>query len=443
MRRAAALALVLATALLIRGAASGEPLRTAALALGFALIAAALVGDLFERLKLPRVSGYLLLGLLCGPNLANIISRSMARELQVVNGLAIALIALMAGLEINFMRLRPRLAAMARLGGITLMTLYAGLFVVFWATWRWLPIAPHETGLARLAIATLVTIIVASFSPTVTIAVITDTRSRGPLSELTLAVVVLGDLALILSFTVAMQFVHWALGGVGPTQVGVVPRVAWEVVGSLGFGAAVGAVFALYLRYIGRELTLVMLGLCVVLSAVGPRLDFEPLLAALAAGLVVENVTGGGGKALTEAVEQGARPVLIVFFAAAGASLHLDALAVIGVVAVAVAALRLALILGGTALGVRHSGIDPEQGRLVWMGLISQAGVTLGLTIIVAAEYPTWGTNIETLLVALIALHELIGPVLFKWALARSGEIGQMDAVAAVAPGAAPADTPA
>ena len=33
----------------------------------------------------------------------------MARELQIVNGLAIALIAFIAGLELNFARLRPQL----------------------------------------------------------------------------------------------------------------------------------------------------------------------------------------------------------------------------------------------------------------------------------------------------------------------------------------------
>jgi Kef-type K+ transport system membrane component KefB len=425
VKRAIALVLIVGAVLLVRSEGTG--IRTAALAIGFALIAAALVGDLFEHIRLPRVSGYLIFGMVCGPYLADIISRSMARELQVVNGLAIALIAFMAGLEINFTRLKPRLLAIAQLGGVTLVTLYVGLFITFWMLWPWLPIDPERTGFARIALATVATIVVASFSPTVTIAVLSDTRSRGPLSELTLAVVVLADLALILSFTFAMQLVHWSLGGATAADVGLLPRATWEIVGSLAFGAAMGACFSLYLRHVGRELTLVLLGLCVVLSGVGPRLDFEPLLAALAAGLVVENIAGAG-ESLSEAVERGARPVLVVFFAAAGASLHLDALAAIGGIALAISALRFGLILGGTRLGARWSRIAPEYGRLVWMGLVSQAGVTLGLTIIVATEYPTWGTRIEVLLVALISIHELIGPVLFKWALARRGEIGQMDA---------------
>jgi hypothetical protein len=60
--------------------------------------------------------------------------------------------------------------------------------------------------------------------------------------------------------------------------------------------------------------------------------------------------------------------------------------------------------------------------------MVSQAGVTLGLTLIIAGEYPTWGLTVQTLVVSLIALHQLIGPVLFRAALSRANEIGKMDA---------------
>ena len=65
---------------------------------------------------------------------------------------------------------------------------------------------------------------------------------------------------------------------------------------------------------------------------------------------------------------------------------------------------------------------------MVWMGLVSQAGVTLGLTILIASEFPGWGLQVQTLMVALIAIHELVGPILFRSALGKAGEIGRMDA---------------
>jgi Kef-type K+ transport system membrane component KefB len=399
--------------------------RPTALALGFALIAAALAGGLLERIGLPRVTGYLLFGMICGPYVANIITRPMARELQLINGLAVVLIAFIAGLEMNIERMRPRLRAMLQLSGVTIVVLYVGLFAGLWLAWPWLGLEEGMSWLQRLAVVALLTTILASFSPTVTIALIAESRAAGPLSELTLAVVILADLVLILFFTLVMQFVRYAFGGAG--EVGLLVGLSWEIFGSFAFGAAVGALFAFYLRHVGRENALALLAMCALIAGLKNTLHIEPLLAALAAGLVVENIAPPRGDSLKQAVERGALPVLVIFFAAAGASLQLDALAAIGWVAVVVSALRTALIWSAGRAGANWSGIGPPAGNLVWMGLVSQAGVTLGLAMLVSAEFPTWGGTIQTLVVALIALHQLVGPVLFRAALSRAGEIGQMD----------------
>jgi Kef-type K+ transport system membrane component KefB len=427
MRRALALILLVGTAALISSSARASEPHGVAFAFGFALIAAALAGSLFERIKLPRITGYLLFGVLCGPYALNIISPPIARELTFVNGLAIALIAFIAGLELNLRRLRPVLGSILRLSGMLLAAMYLGLFAATYIAWPWLPLLPEAGGLARIALAALLATLIVSFSPTVTIAVIADSRARGPLSELTLAIVVIADLALIVLFTLSMQFVRTTLGAASLADSSLLARLAWDIAGSFAFGAMLGSLFAFYLRYVGREVTLMLLALCALLSQVGEMMHFEPLLAALAAGIVVENIAPPRGDALKDAVERGALPVLVVFFAVAGALLHLDALRSIGVIALLVSAVRLAFIRLGGYLGARVSDVPREVSGLVWMGLVSQAGVTLGLTTIVAGEFTEWGARVQTLMVALIALHELVGPVLFRSALARAGEIGKID----------------
>src|SRR5436190_15380386 len=112
---------------LVISRASGDPAGTTALALGVTLLAATVVGWLFEFLRLPRITGYLTFGLVCGPYVGNIIRESMARDLQVANGLAIAVIGLIAGLELNFNRLRTRLGTIATIGGVTLALATVGL----------------------------------------------------------------------------------------------------------------------------------------------------------------------------------------------------------------------------------------------------------------------------------------------------------------------------
>lgn len=429
MMRLLALVIILATTAAVTSVAAtagraGGP--GTALAIGFALIAASLTGELFERFRLPRISGYLFFGVVCGPYAGAILTPAMARELQVVNGVAIALIAFIAGLEINFVRLRPQLRAMLTMGGVMLGLMWLTLSVLFFVAWPWLPIAPEIDGLARAAMAALVATVTVSFSPTVSIAVITESRARGPLCELVLALVVLADLMLILLFTLSMESVRFALGS-GQAGHGILSGLAWEIFGSFAFGGIVGACFAFYLRYVGREVTVVLLGVAVLLSQVGGALHFEPLLAALGAGLVVENIAPPEGDALRLAVERGALPVLVLFFAAAGANLHLGALASVGLFAVAISAIRMALIHATARAGARVAGLTGEAPSLAWMGLVSQAGVTLGLAILINAEFPDWGGRLYALIVSMITLHETIGPILFRSALVRAGEVGRMD----------------
>lgn len=422
-RRLIALLLILATAAILQqigGAATGP--RTIALGLGFSLIAASLLGELAERLRLPRLSGYLVFGLLCGPYLLNVITASMARELRVVNGLAIALIAFVAGLELNVAHLRPRIRSVLIVGMVTLFGSMAVLTLALWAAWPWLSLGDAGGPLQRLAAAVVVSALVISFSPTVTIAVIAESRAKGPLTELVLAIVVVADLLLILVFALAMQAARW-VSGAAASEVGVLIYLSWEVVASLAFGALAGALFALYLKVVNRELTLALLALCAVLAALASALQVELILAALAAGLVVENVAPPRGEALKEAVERGALPVLIVFFAAAGASLQLDALAVVGTTALVLALVRVAAIRVFADAGARLAGLPSRPASWIWLGLISQAGVTLGLASLVAAEFPEWGLTVQTLVVALTGLHVLTGPIAFKTALVRAGEV--------------------
>ena len=155
----------------------------------------------------------------------------------------------------------------------------------------------------------------------------------------------------------------------------------------------------------------------------GATQEFEPLLAAVAAGLVIENLAVAQGDTLRAAVQRGAPPVLVVFFAAVGASLRLDAFATIGYVALVLSALRIAIIRSSLGFGWRLAGLDQRIGKYAWTGLVSQSGITLGFASVVATEFPGWGPQIQLLLVASIAINEIVGPIVFRQGLARAHEI--------------------
>jgi trehalose-6-phosphate synthase/NhaP-type Na+/H+ or K+/H+ antiporter len=425
VRRIAALILAIGAVIWARTLGSTTPAGSAgtALAIGFTLLGAWAAGDVLRRLYLPRLTGYLLFGVLVGPYLGNVITESMADQLQVITGIATTLIALIAGLTLNIDRLGKQLPGIVRLTATVLGVTMAGLGVLAWIAWPWLPIAPEATGWARLAMVLLLAVIAVSFSPTMTAAVTTETGARGRLSDLVLPVVVLADLALLLLFSFAMQYARAVLAPGAGDGVSTLARFAWEIGGAVAFGALVGALFALYLRYIGREVTLVIIAVCAILSQVGTTQQFEPLLAAVTAGLVIENLAIAQGDALKTAVQRGATPVLVIFFVAVGTSLRVDALAVVGFVALGLSAARLAFIRLGITLAAGAARLEPEVGRYLWTGLVSQAGITLGFASVVASEFANWGPQLQMLLVALIAIHELSGPLLFRHGLARAGEL--------------------
>jgi trehalose 6-phosphate synthase len=425
MRRLLGIALLVASIVWIRSAGSdgtAAPSSTA-LALGVALVLAMVMGELFRRFHLPRLTGYLLFGILTGPYLGNLITESMAGQLQIVNGLATTLIAFIAGLSLNLERLGQRVTDIVRMTVVTLTVAMLGLYVVAWVAWPWLPIMPAATGVDRLVMVALLGVIVITFSPTMTAAVISETGARGRLSELVLAIVVLADLIVLVVFSLLLQVGRVALNQDASDDVNVLIRLAWEIGGAVAFGGLVGALFALYLRYVAREITLLLIAVCVLLSQVGAAQRFEPLLAALAAGLVIENVAVAQGDALKVALQRGALPVLVVFFVAVGASLRLDALVPLGAAAAGIVAVRIALIRLGVTIGLQVSGTDKRAARYLWTGLISQAGITLGMASVLAAEFPTWGGQVQMLLIAVIAIDELVGPAAFRTGLARAGEI--------------------
>ncbi len=153
----------------------------------------------------------------------------------------------------------------------------------------------------------------------------------------------------------------------------------------------------------------------------------EVLLLSLVAGLVVENVDPERGDDFVEAIEANSLVFYALFFSLAGAHIRLDELGGLLPFVAAFVLARGAAVWFGTRLGAGWAGAPETVRKYAWVGFISQAGVTLGMVSIVAREFPEWGTEIYTLFLAMVAVHELTGPVLLQWGLKKAGEIGARD----------------
>ncbi len=399
--------------------------RSATLALGVALIVATVAGWLCQFARLPRITGYLALGLVCGPSLANIITSAMARDLQVASSFAVVVIAVIAGLHMNLRRLHGRLMTIAGISGLTMIGAWLVLSACLYALWPWLPVAPDLSATERLAAATLTAILLVGASPAVTIAVIAEGRAKGTLSDLATHVVVVMEIAIVAFFAISQGVTRAALGATAPDVMVLLATAAWSLVGALAFGALAGAAFAAYLGYVGREVTVMLLALCAVLTGVAAPFGFEPFLAGLAAGLVIQNVRPEAGDVLHDAAEQGAMPALVLFFVASGASMHIEALATVGIFAVVLTVLRIVAVRVSSQVAARLIAGRIPEARLLWRALVPTAGTTLGLLALAVADLPEWGIRLQALIVAVVAINQLIGPIVFRATLAQVREIGR------------------
>jgi Kef-type K+ transport system membrane component KefB len=148
------------------------------------------------------------------------------------------------------------------------------------------------------------------------------------------------------------------------------------------------------------------------------------MLAFMVAGFFVANFSQQGDKLLS-AVERTGSVVYVVFFATAGAHLDLELVQQLWPVALFLGGVRILAVFGIHKLSSRLAKDEPIVRKWGWSSLVSQAGLTIGMAVVVERSFPTFGAGFRSLAIANVALNELVGPVLFKFALDRIGETGK------------------
>lgn len=425
MRRLVILALLLAgTGLILPLGARGHGGQWL-LTFGFLVVAADAVGRMVTGFRIPMIVGFLAAGVVFGPSVLGTLSADALRQLAPVSSLAIALIAFLAGAELRWSELRSRgvliLKILATEMSFTFVAVAGTLFLLR-------DMVPFLSG-TDTATAALFSLMFAAIavvhSPAVTMALLSETRARGPVARTTLGVVLVSDVAVILLFSAVLAVLRALSPPAESAGAGLsMLALLWEIGGAVIVGSALGAVVALYLRWVRRELFLFAILVAFFGAEIARLTHVETLLAMLTAGFVAENLsTHELGEALRHAMERSAAPVFVVFFALAGAALELSALRTLWILVVPIVISRLIALWAGAGLGARWGGAAALESRYVWMGLVSQAGVAIGLATIVAEVYPVRGGEMRTLFLAVLAVNQTIGPILFRLALARSGEL--------------------
>jgi Kef-type K+ transport system membrane component KefB len=397
------------------------PAGSALLSVSVLLIGGVLAGEAAARLRLPRITGYLVIGMAVGPHALGLETAADARFLHLFEDLALGLIALTAGGELRLAGLRRRARPLAM---ITTSHAVGILLVVTGAMALILTLRPFLgdlTGAQVLAAAALLGVIAVAVSPATTIAVITELEARGELTETVLGVTILKDLVILLLFTgVSGAVVAWSTST--PMDVTAVRAAAGEIGVSLVVGAVLGLVFGAYLGKVERHHQLVVVVLSLVSAELGRAGGVEHLLVCMAAGFMIRNGFPHASARFLDALEQSSSPIYVLFFALVGAGLNLGVFLAVWLPAVIFVAVRLGAVYWLTRLPAKLAGSSPEVVRYAWMGFVAQAGLSIGLASRIQRDIPDFGAAVATLVVAAVVVNQLLGPILWERALRASGE---------------------
>jgi Kef-type K+ transport system membrane component KefB len=390
-------------------------------ALGFLLLAGDLSGQLVGVIGIPHLTGYLLAGVVAGPQVLHLVSHQAVMDLQEVNGLALSLIAMTAGAELSLDLLRKGLRSIVY-GTLSQTFAVFGLVAVAFALAS--PLIPflHGRPLSLVAGASLLWAVVAIVkSPSAVLGLLSETKAKGPLSTYAIAMVVILDVVVLVLFAVVMAVSGTLIDG-SPMTLAQFHELGRELLASAAVGTTFGLAIAVYLRFVRQGAIVFLVVLTYAASALSGTLGYDAMLAFIVAGFVVENLSGQGEK-LRLTVAQSGRVIFVVFFANAGAHLDILTLAQLWPVALLLCGAR-AVATAVAAYTASAWARDPPAVRQYgWAPLISQAGVALGIALKVDQIFPALGDGFLSLAIAVVGLNEAIGPVLFKIALSRAGEL--------------------
>ncbi|GIX47230.1 MAG: potassium transporter TrkA [Candidatus Tectimicrobiota bacterium] len=399
---------------------------------GVLALAAKDLGQHGQRLGLPLISGFLLTGVLVGPYALGLVEREAVARLRFVDEGALAFIAFAAGGELELAEVRRFLRRIATLiAGQIVAVLVLGTAALLLLA-GFLPFLQGWPTPAVLTVSVLGAVILLARSPSSAYALIKELRARGPFTQTVLSVTVLMDAVVILLFAAAVSTVAVVLEG-ARFQGGLLLLVGFEIALDIALGVLIGQglclILARRLPAAAKSALMLLLGygvfLCSRLLHAVPlgslRLFSEPLLVGMTAGCVVTNASPYKAE-FRKLVEDASLTVFVFFFTLVGISLELDFLARTWPVALALLGTRaLGLVLGSLAGGLA-SGWQGKPSLLLGFTFLTQAGVSVGLAKEAAVEFPAWGEDFATLMIAVVVINQLIGPPLFKWAFFLAGE---------------------
>jgi len=387
--------------------------------LGALIIGCLMMGRFVSHLRIPKVTGYLLSGILLSPSIVNIFSEILSQkvyvsiyELRFISDLALGLIAFSIGGEFQHERFKKIGSTILT---ISLWETFITFFLVFLSLIVFTKDIDLSICLAILAIAT---------APAATILVLREYDSEGVVTNSLIILTGLNNFICLSVFTLCFPIITLPQGESFTPFIFTLFSSLGSIFLSLAVGFILGFFLSLFENRITKpnELVVITMGIIILGIGVAHILSVSPLLVDLVMGVTVVNIAKRGS-ALFEEVKRIDLPIYAAFFALSGASIHWELLSVVGGVGILYIAGRVLGKVLGVALGAAHTRADQNLKKCGGFGLLAQAGVVLGLALLVQDRDPKLGEVVSTTILSTVIVFEILGPLAVRWSIVKSGEV--------------------
>ena len=382
------------------------------------LIIGFIFGRLINMVKLPRVTGYIIAGIIFGPSLLNIFSENHLTQFDFIPQLALGIIALVIGAGLSFdlvKRLGSRfilITILQAVGAFSLVFLFLVLFKM-----------PLGAALPLAAIAT-------ATAPAATVAIIREYRAQGPLTETILSVVALDDALAIMLFGLVLTIDLKQLSTFGETALQSLSASFVEILVALVIGVILGLA-AHFLIKIAKEVTdslIIILGIVLLGIGLASISHTSALMTNMFLGVTLINVSSRN-RDIVANLEKLTPPIYCFFFVLAGANLNLKVFTTVGPTMITWGIIFVsARIIGkivGAYVGGALSGASETIRKYLGLTLIPQAGVAIGLTLLITQDssYFEFRSVILNITLIAVAFNEIVGPACTRFALFKAKEV--------------------
>ncbi len=403
------------------------------LIIGFMILSSYITGYLFQKLGLPKITGYIISGFIFGPFILKFYTMHSVENLFFLNSLALAFIAFNAGSELRIRDISKGIKEIMYLTAGVTIVVFTGVTATVFIMSELIPFMRPYPLPAKIAIASIFGIISVARSPSSTIAIINETKAKGSYTSTVLSITIITDVLIIILFALVISINSLILEPGSTLELSFVVFIIIEIVIAFILGFLLGRFIIFLINKVKVEFSVVIIALgffvikfthfagSYISKNFELNFNIEPLLICMAAGFTVQNFSKYGDIFLKR-MDKIAIPVYVTFFTITGASINLDILKTGWVLGLIIFFSRIVMIYIGSFISTKAGKAGKKISENSWLGFITQAGISLGLLTEVLRRFPEFGLHIQAILIATITLNQIIGPVGFKYGLYRAGE---------------------